>query len=230
MWITQDREADAHLRSRRCPAFGHTQRAIIKCTVLRFYALVAAERLGSIHGNVLLTTRSKVADALRRGLRRRPAGTSRGKGVPHRLVAFTFISATELESTIGLPAGAATVEVGILNPNAAQSSPVTRALAVPPLPLASLTESARLLDQTTFGPTLYAAQHVQLVATAAYLNEQFATPTTRMPAIPAPPVALCPDATFRCAQSSFWKNALTANDQLRQRVAFALSEIFVGRW
>ena len=48
-----------------------------------------------------------------------------------------------------------------------------------------------------------------------------------MPAIGNPPVATCPDATYRCAQSSFWKNALTANDQLRQRVAFALSEIFV---
>ena len=142
-------------------------------------------------------------------------------------VAAIFISTTELESTISLPAGTATVEVGVLNPDAAQNSPVTRALAVPALPLASLTEAARLLDQTTFGPTLSSIQHVQQVGAAAYLNEQFAIPTTRMPAIPDPPVALCPDATFRCAQSSFWKNALTANDQLRQRVAFALSEIFV---
>jgi hypothetical protein len=142
-------------------------------------------------------------------------------------VAAAFISATELQSTISLPAGMATVEVGVLNPDAAQNSPVTRALAVPPVPLASLTESARLLDQTTFGPTLSAIQHVQAVGAAAYLKEQFAIPTTPMPAIPDPPVALCPDATFRCAQSSFWKNALTANDQLRQRVAFALSEIFV---
>jgi hypothetical protein len=85
-------------------------------------------------------------------------------------VAFTFISATELESTISLPAGTATVEVGVLNPNAGQNSPVTRALAVPPIPLASLTESARLLDQTTFGPTLSAIQHVQLAGAAAYLN------------------------------------------------------------
>ena len=105
--------------------------------------------------------------------------------------------------------------------------PLRQTLAVPPVLLASLAQSARLLDQTTFGPTLSAIQHVQLVGIAAYLNEQFATPTTRMPAIPDPPVALCPDATYRCAQSSFWQNALTANDQLRQRVAFALSEIFV---
>jgi uncharacterized protein (DUF1800 family) len=48
-----------------------------------------------------------------------------------------------------------------------------------------------------------------------------------MPAIGNPPVATCPNGTFACAQSAFWKNALTANDQLRQRVAFALSEMFV---
>jgi uncharacterized protein (DUF1800 family) len=142
-------------------------------------------------------------------------------------VATTFLSSTELESTITLPTGTNTFKVGILNPNAGQSSPVSQTLTVPPILLASLAQSARLLDQTTFGPTLSAIQHVQLVGTAAYLNEQFATPTTRMPAIPNPPVALCPDATYRCAQSAFWQNALTANDQLRQRVAFALSEIFV---
>jgi uncharacterized protein (DUF1800 family) len=91
----------------------------------------------------------------------------------------------------------------------------------------SLTQAARLLDQTTFGPTLSAISNVQQIGIAAYLAQQFATPTTRMPAIGNPPVATCPDATYRCAQSSFWKNALTANDQLRQRVAFAFSEMFV---
>jgi uncharacterized protein (DUF1800 family) len=142
-------------------------------------------------------------------------------------VATIFISSTELQSTISLPAGTATVNVGVLNPNADQNSPVSLTLPLQAGPPVSLAQAARLLDQTTFGPTLSAVQHVQQVGVAAYLSEQFATPTTRMPAIPNPPVATCPDATFRCAQSSFWQNALTANDQLRQRVAFALSEIFV---
>jgi uncharacterized protein (DUF1800 family) len=142
-------------------------------------------------------------------------------------IATIFLSPTELESTVSLPPGTVTVSVGVLNPNAAQTSAVSLTLPVQTFPLVSLAETARLLDQTTFGPTLSAVQHVQQIGMAAYLNEQFSTPTTRMPAIPNPPVALCPDATFRCAQSAFWKNALTANDQLRQRVAFALSEIFV---
>jgi uncharacterized protein (DUF1800 family) len=142
-------------------------------------------------------------------------------------IATIFLSSTELQSTIGLSAGTTTVKVGVLNPNAAQKSPVIQTLRVQAIPSASLTQVARLLDQMTFGPTLSDIQHVQQIGPAAYLNEQFGTATTRMPAIANPPVATCPDATYRCAQSSFWKNALTANDQLRQRTAFALSEIFV---
>jgi uncharacterized protein (DUF1800 family) len=139
----------------------------------------------------------------------------------------TFISSGELQSTINLAPGATTVTVGILNPNAEQDTPVTQTLQVQAIPAVSLTQAARLLDQTTFGPTLAGIQLLQQIGTAAYLNQQFATPTTLMPAIPNPPVAACPAATYDCAQNSFWKNALTANDQLRQRVAFALSEMFV---
>jgi uncharacterized protein (DUF1800 family) len=142
-------------------------------------------------------------------------------------IATIFLSSTELQSTISLPPGTANVTVGVLNPNAAQKSAVSQTLPVQTMPPVTLAQATRLLDQTTFGPTLSAVQHVQQIGMAAYLNEQFATPTTRMPAIPNPPVATCPNGTFSCVQSSFWKNALTANDQLRQRVAFALSQIFV---
>jgi Abnormal spindle-like microcephaly-assoc'd, ASPM-SPD-2-Hydin len=45
-------------------------------------------------------------------------------------VATIFISSTELQSTISLPSGTATVNVGVLNPNAAQKSPVSRTLSV----------------------------------------------------------------------------------------------------
>jgi uncharacterized protein (DUF1800 family) len=141
--------------------------------------------------------------------------------------ATTFLSSTELQSSISLPAGTTSITVGVLNPNAAQKSAVTQTMAVQTIPPVSLAQATRLLDQSTFGPTLSAVQNLQQMGAAAYLNQQFATPTTRMPAIPNPPISTCPNGTFACAQSSFWKNALTANDQLRQRVAFALSEIFV---
>lgn len=45
-------------------------------------------------------------------------------------VATIFISATELQSTISLPAGTASVNVGVLNPNAEQKAPVSRTLPV----------------------------------------------------------------------------------------------------
>ena len=47
-------------------------------------------------------------------------------------VATIFVSTTELQSAIILPAGTATVNVGVLNPNAAQKSPVSRTLPVQP--------------------------------------------------------------------------------------------------
>jgi hypothetical protein len=47
-------------------------------------------------------------------------------------VATIFVSTTELQSTISLPAGTATVSVGVLNPNAEQKSPVSRMLPVQP--------------------------------------------------------------------------------------------------
>jgi uncharacterized protein (DUF1800 family) len=142
-------------------------------------------------------------------------------------VATIFISSGELRSTITVPAGTSTIAVGILNPNASQASPMTETVPVQAIPAVSYTQAARLLDQTTFGPTLAAIQQLQQIGVTAYLNQQFATPTTLMPAIPNPPVALCPGGTEFCAQNYFWQIALTGNDQLRQRVAFALSEMFV---
>jgi Abnormal spindle-like microcephaly-assoc'd, ASPM-SPD-2-Hydin len=45
-------------------------------------------------------------------------------------VATIFVSTTELQGAISLPVGTANVNVGVLNPNAAQKSPVTRTLVV----------------------------------------------------------------------------------------------------
>jgi Glycoside hydrolase family 44 len=46
-------------------------------------------------------------------------------------VATTFVSPGEVQSTISLPAGTATIAVGIINPEAGQKSPVVRQLPVP---------------------------------------------------------------------------------------------------
>jgi Protein of unknown function (DUF1800) len=83
--------------------------------------------------------------------------------------------------------------------------------------------------------------HVQSIGTQAFLNEQFAAAAGQYPAIKYVPAGqqatFCPtDPDPQCGrdyyslfllQNGFFQNALSANDQLRQRVAFALSQILV---
>ena len=102
-------------------------------------------------------------------------------------------------------------------------------------------DAIRLLEQSTFGPNDTLLAHVQSVGTQAFLDEQFATPASQYPAfkyVPAGAQAtFCPtDTDPQCArdyyslfllQNGFFQNALSAKDQLRQRVAFALSQILV---
>src|SRR5581483_7906996 len=95
---------------------------------------------------------------------------------------------------------------------------------------ASATAAARLLDQASFGPTESTIEHVEQVGLQGYLNEQFAASPTYLPALPATAPSQCyPEAiSTACVRSNWFNNALTANDQLRQRVALALSEIWVA--
>ena len=88
------------------------------------------------------------------------------------------------------------------------------------------TEAARILDQATFGPTTSLIQQVQQEGVNAWLAQQFNTPSTVMPIIPAAYPSYCNDAEM-CFESEWWDAVLTGNDQLRQRVAFTLSEMFV---
>ncbi len=111
-----------------------------------------------------------------------------------------------------------------------QASPAASGTVTDTLFGASMTTAARLLDEASFGPTADAIQHVQSVGVNGYLAEQFAQPATLLPAIPTNPLpALClaNNAAYPCAESEWWQTAITGNDQLRQRVAFALSEMFV---
>jgi len=138
----------------------------------------------------------------------------------------TFLSSTELEATIAIPAGTSTISIEVVNPNpgSAASNSINA-----PIYLASAAAAARLLDQATFGPTLADIQNVQNIGIDAYIAGQFNTPDTPLPNIPTPlpPACLTSNASYVCEESEWWQTALTGNDQLRQRVAFALSEIFV---
>lgn len=96
--------------------------------------------------------------------------------------------------------------------NAGNSPPV-----VVPITDAAAT---RFLEQATFGPTAADIAHLESVGYDAWFNEQFTAATTDYP-----------DATdntdLSVVQAAFFHNAITAQDQLRQRVAFALGQVFV---
>ena len=79
--------------------------------------------------------------------------------------------------------------------------------------------NARFLDQSTFGPTPQLMAHVRQIGFPTFLDEQFAMPESPWPALNT--------ATRSNAVDSFFLNAATGQDQLRQRVVFALSEIIV---
>jgi uncharacterized protein (DUF1800 family) len=111
-------------------------------------------------------------------------------------------------------------------------------------PLSSTQKAAdavRLLEQATFGPNDDLIAHVFAVGSQAFLDEQFAATASTYPALPYVPAGqqatFCPtDPDPQCGrdyyslfllQNAFFQQALSANDQLRQRVAFALSQILV---
>ena len=114
---------------------------------------------------------------------------------------------------------------------------VAAAAAPPTLDRADAT---RLLEQSTFGPTDALVAHVLAVGVQGWLAEQFAAPASRYPAfpyVPPNPVAYCAASPDRqclrdsyspfLLQNAFFRNAIANPDQLRQRVGFALSQIFV---
>jgi uncharacterized protein (DUF1800 family) len=107
-------------------------------------------------------------------------------------------------------------------------------------PLLDQADATRLLEQTTFGPTDALVAHVQAEGVQGWLNEQFAAPESHYPAfpyVPADPTIFCATSTnpnclrdnysLFLLQNAFFTDALTKPDQLRQRVAFALSQILV---
>ena len=99
---------------------------------------------------------------------------------------------------------------------------------------ATRNEAARFLTQATFGPVDADIDRLMAVGYAAWIDEQLALPAANVHRTHWE----ARDQELRAADSnakafgdqvleSFWKQAVTGPDQLRQRVAFALSQIFV---
>lgn len=101
----------------------------------------------------------------------------------------------------------------------------------PPPPIPTAAEAARFLNQSTFGPTNALLTQVQVRdGFNVFLTQQFTVPPTpTVPRVDAAVAALPTDSgpSNPQFQEAWWYTIVTAPDQLRQRVAFALSEIFV---
>ncbi len=94
-------------------------------------------------------------------------------------------------------------------------------------------EAARFLTQATFGPTASEIERLYRIGYHAWLDEQLVAPASRqLPFLDqliqgyinaGQPIQVWQDRR----QDIWFRNALSGPDQLRQRVAFALSQIFV---
>ncbi|MGI9105175.1 MAG: DUF1800 domain-containing protein [Pyrinomonadaceae bacterium] len=109
---------------------------------------------------------------------------------------------------------------------------------------ATAADTVRFLEQATWGASNAEAARVQAMNFRAYLDEQFNAPLSSYPSLPLMPIdqmAGCPTGSPATCQRDnysmyplqvkFFQNALSASaqsDQLRQRVAWALHQIFVA--
>jgi uncharacterized protein (DUF1800 family) len=93
-------------------------------------------------------------------------------------------------------------------------------------------DAPRFLTQATFGPTTADIGALESMGYSAWIASQMALPeTSHRAATDADAAKFPPTGKFSVSQgnrqAAWWLISLTAPDQLRQRVAFALSEIFV---
>lgn len=94
----------------------------------------------------------------------------------------------------------------------------------------SATDASRLLAQATFGPSGSDINHLIEIGVPAWFNEQFAKPQNlHLYYMNAAQRSLAVDERLGQDEffESFWQQVVKGDDQLRQRVAFALSQVFV---
>jgi uncharacterized protein (DUF1800 family) len=158
------------------------------------------------------------------------------------------VSSNRVRVAIGHMGGGPPDDIGAV----ATPAPVTPPPADLPLVLDSYTgpssdaDTVRLLEQASWGPTTAEVNRVKGMGFRAYLDEQFNLPPlnvskgSNFPDLTFPPDDSntgCPSGsppecvrdnyTMYPLQKTYYTNALYGADQLRQRVAFALHQIFV---
>ena len=151
------------------------------------------------------------------------------KGV---LLSSTFVAVMAL-SACGGGGGGGDTPTGVTSASADSTYESMLATSATDKPV-SRQEAARFLTQATFGPTTTDIDRLMTIGYSAWLNEQ----ASRPPLTSYKDYWERRDNQIRAAKptsgahineinQAFWANAIVGSDQLRQRMAFALSEIFV---
>ena len=135
----------------------------------------------------------------------------------------TFVSANKLTASgTAIQNGAFPIQVVNPDPGSAASvDAVSVTVGSAGAPVISADIAGRFLEHAAFGPDADTLAHVQSIGLSAYLDEQFAAPIS-----PYPDPAMTGFGIGQ-VQARFFSNAVHGQDQLRQRVAFALGQIFV---
>ncbi len=140
----------------------------------------------------------------------------------------TYVSPTRL--TVSITPSAAQnnkrISIAVTNPapGSATSLDVVSIVVgtVDAHPIITSNVASRFLDQAAFGPDAATVAHVQGTGINGYITEQLTAPFSPYP-IPSET-----RSNISEVQARFFVNAVHGQDQLRQRVAFALSQIFVA--
>jgi uncharacterized protein (DUF1800 family) len=128
---------------------------------------------------------------------------------------------------------AAALMMATLGSSALAQTPNAFAPLLAPDPPSNTNEAGRFLTQATFGPDDEDTKYLMRVGYRAWLDRQFALPSTShrayWEAADAAIKIINPSASATQAEvwESFWRQAVSGPDQVRQRVVLALSEIFV---
>ncbi|MEO8431543.1 MAG: DUF1800 family protein [Acidobacteriota bacterium] len=94
----------------------------------------------------------------------------------------------------------------------------------------------RFLEQASFGPSDALIEHVRQIGMSAWIDEQFIESLSGYPPLPSVPDDVPVTCDSNCQrdnytmyplQNQFFRNALYGDDQLRQRVAWTLHQLFV---
>ncbi len=144
----------------------------------------------------------------------------------------TFVNDQELRVMVQLtPVQGRRLPIWVRNPAGGGDS-LPRALVVEPAnPLVPYADAVRFLEQATWGATPAEIDRLQRIGYTNWINEQLTRPVTPVP--DALPPTTVPGFSFqfnegveRLRQNLLW-NALSGQDQLRQRVAWALHRFVV---